>query len=95
MGTIWRYGVRCVGIKKRCRKEERHIGGDRLCSIGETTGEPDEAEAKRLALEWIANNMKSVRKAYATAARWEEASHGLIETQPFTPEWNKAWELPV
>jgi hypothetical protein len=90
----WTYGVTVYGIKKRCRKIERHIGGDRQqCSIGRAKGEPTKEEATPLAKQWIREHMKVCDKAYATATKWEDLGNGMASTRLLDDAWNMKWEI--
>ncbi len=86
---LWKYGAYCIGVRKRCRKIERHISDP----LGTTTGEPSRDEAKRLADEWIFRNMKSTTKAYATATYWTSGTNGMEGWEPFTDAHNLRWEI--
>jgi hypothetical protein len=91
---IWRYGVVVTGIKKRCRKVERHISANgNGTDLGETSEAPSEETARVLAKAWIAENMKTVVKAYATATYWENDGHGFLSWQPFEEAHNVRWLL--
>ena len=67
--TVWRYGVHCYGIKKKCRKPDFHSVGTRN-PLKETDKEPSQEEAVSLARSWIFRNMKTCSKATATITRW-------------------------
>jgi len=82
--TFWRYGVQCVGIKKRCRKPDFHSSGREL---EVKTDQPNSDLAVKLANEWLAANMKSYRKPVATITFWKV--DGPCESwEPFTEAHN-------
>lgn len=84
---VWRYGVRCQGIKKRCRKIEWHSEKSKQ-GLKEIEGSPSPDEAISLARSWIFNNMKTCSKAYATAQLWTLQPNGIQTWQPITAEHN-------
>jgi hypothetical protein len=81
---VWRYGVSCTGIKKRCRKVDFHTSGKN--ELGESESASHE-EAILKANEWLKNNMKEVKKSWATITKWK--TDGQVETwEMFNPEHN-------
>ena len=91
---VWKYGVTCIGVKKRCRKEDRHT----QLKLKEFAA-PDEELAKEVARKWVEDNMKTVRKVEATMTMFEieKDSMGVqVEHwQPFTKEHNIRIALEV
>jgi flavodoxin len=91
---IWRYGVKVVGVKKRCRKQEFHTTDKK--ELGEGVETPNEQDAKNKAKEWISKNMKSTvpGKVFATATAWTQ--DGDFENwQPFNENHNLKYPLEV
>ena len=90
--VIWRYGVRVLGVKKRCRKTEWHFTDKN--DLGAPADSPSPEEAKRRALVWISENMSKVERAHATATKW--TVEGIGETWlPFTEEDNLRYPLDL
>ena len=90
--SVWRYGVIVDGVKKRQRIKKTHVeGGSKGLYESEA---PDNDLAVKLASEWIAQNMKSVSKAYAKIYRWE--IDGEIERwHPCNDADNIKIQLPI
>lgn len=67
---VWRYGVQCYGVKNRCRKVDFHSERKSLGNPTTASGLPSSQEAIDKAKSWLAANMKSHSKAFATATYW-------------------------
>lgn len=88
--TVWRYGVQVRGIKKRCRKVDRHWSNEPLKEVDA----PDKDEAYTLARQWAKDNMKTVETITATAKLW--TIDGIGEHwEPFTDEHNLSWKVEL
>jgi hypothetical protein len=87
--TEWRYGVRCVGIKKRARNRNRHSETDLFRTDGELF---DERMAEVRAREWLEKNMKTFERVEVFACRFH-IGEGMEEWRPFDEEDNKSWAL--
>ena len=90
----WRYGVWCLGVKKRARSRNKHT----QLNIGRgSTLDREIAEAA--ARGWIAKNMKTVERAEVIAHRMDivtERDGVVIEGwSPFDEESNKRWPIDV
>ena len=88
---VWRYGVHAVGVKKRCRKVDFHTESERrgLAELNEV----DEEKAKALAKAWIAQNMKSFTKAFATITLWTIDDEGFQTWEPMNKDHNLKFQL--
>lgn len=81
---VWKYGVKTVGIKNRCRKTEWHY----IDKLGESD-EYNVQRCKELAEIALADKMKSYdrSKTFATATLWT-VDNGMERWAPFTKEHN-------
>ena len=90
----WRYGVYCVGLKKRARTKNRHT----QLNLGRGSS-LDKEIAESCARAWVACNMKSVDCIEVIAHRMdlETDSRGVTMEHwaPFTKEDNHRWAIGV
>lgn len=92
--TVWRYGVRCHGVKVRCRKADRHSEPG-IKGLEETTDYPCPERAQLLALKWINDNIKSWTIAEATATKWTILDDGSERWEPFNQADNLSWPIQL
>jgi hypothetical protein len=91
--TVWRYGVKCLGVKKRCRKIDSHFTDKK--ELGEDEVVNSDVAISR-ARKWIFENMKTCQKANATATLWTLSDDGIGEVwEPFTKEHNLSWPVTL
>lgn len=79
----WKVSAVCHGVKKGCRKNDRH-SSPVLATYAE---KPSERTAIALASAWSYMNMKKIQNADAVMTYW--STEGDIETwQPFNQDHN-------
>ena len=83
MKTYWKYHARATGIKKRGRKVDSHLSD----CLG-TSEFRNDAEAERLAREWVRENIKTADKVQACATYWTSEHEGSELWEPFTEAHN-------
>lgn len=89
---IWRYGVKCKGIKNKCRKSDLHFTNSK--ELGPGVNEPNQIEAENLAKIWLKSNMKTIEIATATATKWLIDENSQCETwEMFNTEHNLEFKI--
>ena len=86
--TVWKYSVNAVGVRKGCRKVDFHSPD----AILQTDDKPSEAVAVSLALAWLRDNMKTIKKAHATATLWT-IEDGMETWEMMNDEHNLKWPI--
>ena len=83
---VWKYGIRCKGIRKKCRKVDWHTenGSNGLAKSRKF----DQNLALEYAKNWIERQMKKTEQAFATATFWVIDDNGMERWEPFTDSHN-------
>jgi hypothetical protein len=87
----WRFGVRCRGVKKKCRTIAWHHADDK--EMPESNERPTDAQLIESARSWLSTNIKSWDKAEAQATYWTFTTYGGEQWEPFNDSHNI--KLPI
>lgn len=89
---VWKYGANVVGIKKKCRKFERHFTDKN--ELGEVAI-ADPQDARELAKKWALANMREVKSVTATATLWSQGDDGCETWEMFNQAHNLSWPVTL
>ena len=97
MTEFWSISVSTYGIKKRCRKSDRHFESQLLELPLETPKDELESKANAAAKTWVTANMKTVERPIMVhaAVHYTEPTDGTYSITGFRmfDERNLKWQV--